>query len=193
MYDNTIIIFSSDNGPTYTGGVDFDYFKSSLPFQNGYGKTKGYVYEGGIRVPTIVSWPNRIKPGTQSNHISSFYDVMPTLCEIAGISPPENIDGISFANELIGKEQLAHEFLYWEFPSYNGQQAVRMGKWKAIRKDIFDGNLNIELYDLDSDIAETTDVSKNQPDIIKQIELIMDKEHTPSKNDRFKFEALGDK
>ena len=101
--------------------------------------------------------------------------------------------GISFANELIGKEQLAHEFLYWEFPSYNGQQAVRMGKWKAIRKDIFDGNLNIELYDLDSDIAETTDVSKNHPDIIKQIELIMDKEHTPSKNDRFKFEALGDK
>ena len=193
LYDNTIIIFSSDNGPTYTGGVDFDYFESSLPFQNGYGKTKGYVYEGGIRVPTIVSWPNRIKPGTQSNHISSFYDVMPTLCEIAGISPPEKIDGISFANELIGKEQLAHEFLYWEFPSYNGQQAVRMGKWKAIRKDIFDGNLNIELYDLDSDIAETTDVSKNHPDIIKQIELIMDKEHTPSKNDRFKFEALGDK
>ena len=83
--NNTIIILSSDNGPTYTGGVDFDFFESSKPFANGYGRTKGYTYEGGIRVPLIASWPNKIKAGSTSDHISAFYDMMPTLCDIAGV------------------------------------------------------------------------------------------------------------
>lgn len=84
QYENTIIIFSSDNGPTYLGGVDFSFFNSSKPFSNGYGKTKGFLYEGGIRIPMIVSWPNKVIPGSTSNHISSFYDILPTLCDIAG-------------------------------------------------------------------------------------------------------------
>ena len=192
IYENTLIIFSSDNGPTYTGGVDFEYFESSKPFQNGYGKTKGYVYEGGIRVPMIASWPAKIEAGIQSDHISSFYDVMPTLCDIANIDAPDNIDGISFAPELISKKQKKHEFLYWEFPSYNGQQAVRMGKWKGIRKNIFDGNLNIELYNLENDLAESNNLATQYPEIVKKIETIMKQEHVPSNNNNFMFKQLGD-
>ncbi|MEO0573353.1 MAG: arylsulfatase, partial [Bacteroidota bacterium] len=152
LYENTVIIFSSDNGPTYTGGVDFDFFESSKPFKNGYGKTKGFVYEGGIRVPMIASWPNHIKAGSTAEHISIFYDVLPTICDIVNIEKPRGIDGLSFMPILLGKEQTKHEFLYWEFPSYKGQQAVRMGKWKAVRKNIFEGNMNVELYDLSVDI-----------------------------------------
>lgn len=192
IYENTIIIFSSDNGPTYTGGVDFNYFESSKPFANGYGRTKGFVYEGGIRVPLIASWPNRIKPGSTSDHISAFYDLMPTICDIAEIEPPKDIDGISFISALLNQEQKQHDFLYWEFPSYNGQQAVRIGKWKGVRKNIFDGNLEIELYDLETDLEEKMDVSKQYPQIVSKIEAIMKQEHEPVTNDKFKFKQLGD-
>ncbi len=192
IYENTIIIFSSDNGPTYTGGVDFGFFESSKPFSNGYGRTKGFVYEGGIRVPLIASWPNHIKPGTTNDHISAFYDLMPTICDIAGTAPPKNIDGISFKPALLGQEQEQHDFLYWEFPSYKGQQAVRMGKWKGVRKNIFEGNLEIELYDLGTDLEEQSDLSDEHPEIVEKIKAIMEQEHEPASNDRFKFKELGD-
>ena len=192
QYENTIIVFSSDNGPTYLGGVDFSFFDSSKPFSNGYGKTKGFLHEGGIRVPMIVSWPNRIKPGSTSDHISSFYDVLPTLCDITGTNIPNKIDGISFKNTLLNKKQKAHDFLYWEFPSYKGQQAVRIGKWKGIRKNIFDGNMKIELYNLENDLGEEIDLSKDHPDIIKRIERIMIDEHETAELDRFKFKELND-
>jgi len=192
IYENTIIIFSSDNGPTYLGGVDFDYFESSKPFSNGYGRTKGFVYEGGIRVPLIASWPNHIKPGTTSDHISAFYDLMPTICDIASIKPPDSIDGISFKSTLLNQNQKQHEFLYWEFPSYNGQQAVRMGKWKAIRKNIFDGNMDIELYNLETDQEEQIDVSSQNPEIVEKIKIIMQQEHEPASNSKFKIKQLGD-
>ena len=192
IYKNTLIIFTSDNGPTYTGGVNANFFNSARPFDNNYGRTKGFVYEGGIRVPLIASWPNVIKANTTSDHISAFYDMMPTLSEIAGIEAPKKIDGISFKNTLRGKKQESHQFLYWEFPSYQGQQAVRMGKWKAIRKNIFKGNLKIELYNLDKDIKEQNDVSDQFPEIVKEIETIMKQEHLPAKNERFKFKQLGD-
>ena len=192
QYENTIIVFSSDNGPTYLGGVDFSFFDSSKPFSNGYGKTKGFLYEGGIRVPMIVSWPNQIKPGSTSDHISSFYDVLPTLCDITGANIPNKIDGISFKNTLLNKKQKAHDFLYWEFPSYKGQQAVRIGKWKGIRKNIFDGNMKIELYNLENDLGEEIDLSKDHPDIIKRIERIMIDEHETAELDRFKFKELND-
>ena len=192
QYENTIIVFSSDNGPTYLGGVDFSFFDSSKPFSNGYGKTKGFLYEGGIRVPMIVSWPNQIKPGSTSDHISSFYDVLPTLCDITGANIPNKIDGISFKNTLLNKKQKAHDFLYWEFPSYKGQQAVRIGKWKGIRKNIFEGNMKIELYNLENDLGEEIDLSKDHPDIIKRIERIMIQEHETAELDRFKFKELND-
>ena len=192
IYENTIIIFSSDNGPTYLGGVDFNYFESSKPFSNGYGRTKGFVYEGGIRIPLIASWPNHIKPGRTSDHISVFYDLMPTLCDIAEIEPPKDIDGISFKSVLLNQEQKQHDFLYWEFPSYNGQQAVRIGRWKGVRKNIFDGNLAIELYDLETDLEEKLNVSSQYPEIVKKMESIMKQEHEPATNDQFKFKQLGD-
>lgn len=193
IYENTLIVFTSDNGPTYTGGVDANFFDSAKPFDNNYGRTKGFVYEGGIRVPLIASWPNTIKAGSKTTHISAFYDMMPTLMDIAGLDTPKETDGLSFKNTLLGETQEKHDFLYWEFPSYQGQQAVRMGKWKAIRKNIFKGNLEIELYNLDIDIKEQHNIAKQFPDIVKQLELIMKQEHVPAENERFKFKQLGDK
>ena len=103
LYENTLIIFSSDNGPTYAGGVDPNYFDSAHPFNNDYGWTKGFTHEGGIRVPMIASWKGKIAAGTTTNHISAFWDVLPTLSEIAKVEPPKDIDGISFSSTLLGK------------------------------------------------------------------------------------------
>ncbi|WP_345193526.1 arylsulfatase [Algibacter agarivorans] len=192
LYENTLIIFSSDNGPTYNGGVDPEFFNSAKPFKSEYGRTKGYLYEGGIRVPMIASWPNHIQSKTKSEHISVFYDVLPTICDIVGIDNPKGIDGISFKSELLSEKQKEHEFLYWEFSSYNGQQAVRMGKWKGIRQNIFDGNMHIELYNLEMDIKEENDVSNQYPNVVLKIRNIMKQEHKPSKNKKFIFKQLGD-
>lgn len=192
QYENTIICFSSDNGPTYLGGVDFDFFNSSAPFTNGFGRTKGFVYEGGIRVPLIVSWPEKINPNSRSNHISAFYDVLPTICDLANIPIPEDTDGISFAPSLLGQKQTEHSYLYWEFPSYQGQQAVRLGNWKGIRKDIFKGNMKIELYDLSKDLHEQENLAAKYPEIVAQIEGIMETAHTPAEIQRFKMKELGD-
>jgi len=191
IYENTIIIFTSDNGPTYLD-ADTKWFESAKPFQTKTGRTKGHVYEGGIRVPMIASWPGVINPGTETNHISAFWDVMPTFCDIVEMESPKFTDGISFLQVLVGKEQQAHEYLYWEFAEYGGQQAVRMGKWKAVRKDIRKGNLEIELYNLDIDIGEEKNVAEQNPNIIRQMEEIMKKEHIPATVERFKLEAIGD-
>jgi arylsulfatase len=193
QYKNTLIIFTSDNGPTYTGGADTPYFDSAKPFKTEYGWGKGFVHEGGIRVPMIASWPGKIKYGSKSNHISAFQDMMPTFSEIAGVASPPAIDGISLLPTLTGHEQsVAHEYLYWEFPAYKGQQAVRMGKWKAIRREIFKGNMAIELYDLESDIQEQNDVAESNPRIIERMEAIMVEAHSPSYLEKFQFPQLGD-
>ena len=194
LYENTLIVFTSDNGPSYTGGVDAEYFNSAGPFPNEYGRTKGFTYEGGIRVPMIVSWPGKIKAGSKSDHISAFWDVMPTFGELTEQEVPEDIDGISFLPTLFGDDELQkdHEFLYWEFPSYQGQQAVRMGDWKGIRKNIFKDNMTIELYDLKSDLTESNDIALENPEIVARIESIMENEHTSAEIDRFKIKQLGD-
>ncbi|MBN2417590.1 arylsulfatase [bacterium] len=193
LYDNTLIMFSSDNGPTYTGGVDVDFFNSAGPFQNGYGRTKGFTYEGGIRVPFIACWPGVIRPGSVSDRISAFWDLFPTLAEVAGAPAPGDSDGISFLPDLKGRRNPGrHEFLYWEFPAYAGQQAVRMGRWKGIRKNIFQGNMTIELYDLENDLRETTDVADAHPDIVAKIEAVMREQHVPAELERFKITQLGD-
>ena len=193
LYENTLIIFTSDNGPTYSGGADSQWFNSAGPFRSDRGWAKGYVHEGGIRVPMVASWPGKIESGTESDHISAFWDLLPTLCDVAGADIPEDLDGISYLPELLGEgDQVEHPFLYWEFPAYNGQQAVRMNQWKAIRKDIFEGNLKLELYNLEADIQEQQNVAEENPEIIRQMELIMQQEHIPAEIDRFKMEALGD-
>ncbi|MDW3647280.1 MAG: arylsulfatase [Bacteroidia bacterium] len=193
QYENTLIIFSSDNGPTYVGGADTPFFESASPFSTEYGRAKGFVHEGGIRVPMIASWPGVISPNTQSNHPSSFYDVMPTLGEITGAPVPQDIDGQSFLPSLKGANQAAPEFLYWEFPAYKGQQALIMGKWKGIRKDMFDGNLRLELYDLETDSTEQIDVAHLHLDVVAQMEQILKQEHVPAEIERFKWEVFGEK
>ncbi|PCE66768.1 arylsulfatase [Sediminicola luteus] len=191
-YENTIIFVTSDNGPTYTGGVDYEYFESSKPFTNGRGRTKGSVYEGGLRVPLIVSWPGKVENGSTSDHVSVFYDMMPTFCELAQTQVPQDTDGVSLLPTLLGEKQAQHDFLYWEFTGYKGQQAVRMGKWKAVRQKIQEGVLRTELYDLEEDILEQHDVSQNHPEIVAQIERFMQQEHTQAPNPKFRMKALGD-
>ena len=143
----------------------------------------------------IASWPGHIEPGSITGHVSAFWDVLPTLCEMTGASAPADIDGISFAPVLLGtpENQAQHDFLYWEFPAYKGQQAVRMGQWKAIRKNIFDGNMDIELYDLEEDLREEHNVAAQHPEIIALIETIMRQERVPPTIERFKFKELGDR
>lgn len=192
-YDNTIIMFTSDNGPSYAGGADSRFFDSAAPFSSIRGRGKGSVYEGGIRVPLIVQWPEKVKPGSNTDHISAFYDLFPTLCELAGIKSNAETDGLSLVPVIKGSDHAAdHEFLYWEYPATGGQQAIRMENWKGIRRNMFNGNLSIELYDLSSDIAETRNVATENPDIVREIERIMLEQHKASEVDRFKFEILGD-
>lgn len=190
-YENTIIIFTSDNGPTYNGGTDSPWFDSARPFASEYGRGKGFLYEGGIRVPMIASWPGKIKAGSTTDHISAFWDVMPTLCDIANTKAPQDTDGLSFLNTLTGEgKQEKHDFLYWEFPEYNGQVAVRMGQWKIIWDEIKKGNKTIALYDLDTDLAETTNVADKHPEIIKQFYEIIKREHTTPEIKRFIINPL---
>jgi len=193
LSNDTLVIFTSDNGPTYAGGVDPEYFRSAGPFKSGYGWAKGFVYEGGIRVPMIARWPGRVAAGTQTDLISAFYDVMPTFCEIGGLEAPTQTDGISFAPTMLQQgDQSEHHYLYWEFPSYGGQQAVRMGKWKGVRKGIFDGNMEIELYDLSNDPVEEINLAADYPEVVKEIQGIMKQEHTRSLLPTFQFPQLGD-
>lgn len=192
LYDNTIILFSSDNGPTYNGGSDSPWFNSGGPFKSEYGWGKGFLNEGGIRVPMIASWPDKISEGSTTDYISAFWDVLPTLCEIADVKISDNTDGTSFLPILLNSEQEQPEYIYYEYPEYGGQQSVRIGDWKAIRKDIKKGNLEIQLFNLKSDIQETTDIADEHPDIINRVNFIMKKEHTKSEVKRFQMKAIGD-
>ncbi len=183
--DNTLILFSSDNGPTFNrlGGSDSDFFKSAGRFRG----LKGSLYEGGIRIPLVARWPGKIKPGSVSDHISAFWDIMPTIAEVTGTKTPDNIDGISLAPTLFGKikDQTKHEYLYWEFRSYGGQQAVRLGNWKGTRQKMLRKNnknpLKIELYDLKKDPGEQHDVASTNPTVVARISSIMRQARIQSK------------
>ncbi len=183
--DNTIIIFTSDNGPHTEGGGDPDYFSSNGPFKG----TKRDLYEGGIRVPMIASWPGKIEAGSVSDHVSAFWDVLPTFSEITKVEVPSNTDGISFMPEILGQKdiQKKHEYLYWEFHERGGRQAVRKGKWKAVRYGVLKNpNAPIELYDLSKDLGESTNIAEQHPEVVKVMEGIMEDARTPS--DIFKFD-----
>jgi arylsulfatase len=188
--NNTLVIFSSDNGgafgtvtkdfdflPGRMGGTDYVFFGSTGKFR----AFKGSIYEGGIRVPFIARWPGKIKAGTVSQLPAVFYDVMPTLAELAGAGPLKNTDGISFAPTLLGKgKQRRHEFLFWDFNGYGGQQAVRIGDWKGLRRNLHRGNTKIELYNLATDIGEQHDVADHHPEIVQRVAAILQREHTRS-------------
>ncbi len=174
---DTLVIFTSDNGPHKEGGHKPDFFDSNGPLR-GY---KRDLYEGGIRVATTAWWPGVIKSGSTSSHIGAGWDVLPTFCELAGISAPDGIDGVSFAPTLRGEKskQTKREYIYWEFHEQGGKQAIRKGKWKAVRLNVRkkpDGP--IELYDLSSDIGETKNLAEKHPDLIKEMSRLMTSSRT---------------
>ncbi|MCY4217456.1 MAG: arylsulfatase [Flavobacteriaceae bacterium] len=174
---NTIIMFTSDNGPHQEGGADPDFFDSN-------GINRGYkrdLYEGGIKVPFLVSWQGVIPKNTVSNHISSFADFLPTITDLLDIDNPENIDGISFLPTLEGNTQIKHEYLYWEFHELGGRQAVRYGKWKGIKLNVKNPDITqFELYDLENDPQETVNISQHELEVTSRINQIMDSEHISS-------------
>ena len=184
--ENTLIIFSSDNGPHLEGGADPDYFGSNGPLR-GY---KRDLYEGGIRVPTLAYWPTQITPNSKSDHISAFWDFFPTAIEIAGLDyNSSKIDGISFLPELKGKDQKKHPYLYWEFLEKGGRQAVRMNQWKAVRMNMSKNpDSPIELYNVHQDIGEQENLAVQYPEVLKEINRIMNKEHISSRIFQFEFE-----
>ncbi|CAH1001840.1 Arylsulfatase [Neolewinella maritima] len=177
--DNTLIVFTSDNGPHLEGGADPDFFDSNGPLR-GY---KRDLYEGGIRVPLIVSWPGHIAAGSETELVSAFWDFFPTFSALADAPAPPATDGVSLLPTLLGTgTQQQHDYLYWEFHERNGRQAIRRGRWKGVRYDVNDpGSADrLELYDLSTDIGETTDVAGEHPEVVAELKAILREARTPS-------------
>ena len=190
--DNTIIFFSGDNGaneqPFHSKEYPEGFFKSNTNPKTGehFRGGKGNLYEGGLRVAYLVSWPGKIKAGSVSEHLGYFPDVMPTLADIAGTSPPKNIDGISFLPSLLGEEgQKEHSFLYWEFL---GQIAVREGDWKLFRKK---PGAPVELYDLSKDVGEQDNVAEEHPEMVARLLAFAKESHTPDLTGKILDPSLG--
>ena len=201
---NTIVVFTSDNGPLYDrlGGTDTDFFQSARDLRG----RKGSLYEGGVRVPTIVKLPKKVPQNTTSAHMTGFEDWLPTLLTLAGLKMeiPSGIDGIDFSNILLGQSQLPRPFLYREFPGYGGQQAVWSGKWKAVRQNLIRrersnpnavkriqvtaNTMKTELYDLEKDPSESENVADRNPEMMSKLEKIMKSEH--QNNPVFPFPVL---
>ena len=189
-YDNTVIVFTSDNGPTHVRQVDINYFNSAGIFLNSEESVKGSVNEGGIRVPTIITWPLKIKRGSKSDHPSTFYDFFSTISDIIGSPLPNKTDGISFYPSLIGENQKEHSYLYWEFPSYGGQQAIRINQWKGIKRDLLKGSSKLRLYNLSKDPKELNNVAHLYPELVIKMEKLLDEAHTEPSLDKFKIPVL---
>jgi len=173
--ENTIVFFSSDNGPHQEGGHDHNFFDSNGPLR-GY---KRDLYDGGIRVPMIVRLPGHIKAGAVSEQVWAFWDFPHTAAEIAGTKMPSGLDGISILPALLDNKQNDHEYLYWEFHERGFTQAVRMGNWKGVRPGL---DKPIELYDLKTDIGEKNNIAEKHSDIVRRIEEILKKARTDSKD-----------
>lgn len=183
---NTLVVFTSDNGPLYDrlGGTDTDFFDSA----GGLRGRKGSNYEGGLRVPCIARWKGRIAPGTTSGWVTGFEDWLPTLVELVGAADriPPGLDGISFAPTLLGKSQEPRPFLYRESPGYGDQQSIRVGEWKAIRTGLNSRpgtalkSGEVELYNLANDPAEAADVAASNPTVVEKLVAIMNAQHVPS-------------
>ncbi|WP_051107187.1 arylsulfatase [Niabella aurantiaca] len=176
---NTLVIFSSDNGPHKEGGNDPVFFNSS----GGLKGIKRDLYEGGIRAPFITRWPGKIKAGTRSDFSGAFWDLLPTFAALAGTEVPADVDGISIVPALLGEKQKEHPFLYWELHEDGGKQAVRMGRWKGVRKNVFESDAAaVELYDLRTDPGEQQNVAATHPQIVSAIAGIMSRSHTENPN-----------
>lgn len=177
IYDNTLIVFTSDNGPHMEGGADPDYFNSNGPL-TGY---KRDLYEGGIRVPTIAVWEGKILAGSETDHPSAFWDFLPTVAEITGASLPESIDGISFLPTLLGKEQPKHDYLYWEFHERGGRKALRKGDWKLVQYNVLKPEkTTTELFNLAVDPGEKNDLAAENPELVQEMLELMKSARTES-------------
>jgi arylsulfatase A-like enzyme len=178
---DTLVLFSSDNGPSDEGGGDPDFFRSSGPFRGG----KGELHEGGLRVPLVARWPGRIAPGT-SDLVCANWDVLATCGELAGFEVPASSDGRSLAPTLLGRpaEQAVHEYLYWEHMPRGGShaQALRRGDWKLLRHDVQARNPRVELYDLAADPGETRDLAAARPELVAELTALMNLAHVSDPN-----------
>lgn len=179
--DNTVVFFTSDNGPHREGGANPNFSDSNGPLRG----IKRNLYEGGIRVPLIARWPGRIEAGAETDHISAFWDFMPTFAALAGAKPPAGGDGLSITPTLLGRseKQKKHPFLYWEFHARGTNQAVRCGRWKAVR---FGATGKLELYDLKKDLGETTDVADRHGEVVAKIKDYLANARTESEFWKFK-------
>lgn len=178
--DRTIVLLSSDNGPHREGGHQPEFFNSNASLRG----FKRDLYEGGIRSPLIVRWPDHVPAGTTSDLLCAHWDLLPTFCELAGIKTPANLNGFSLTPTLLGQpeQQKQHPWLYWEFHEQGGKRAVRMGDWKAIQLNVNNRIDNpVELYNLQTDPAETNNVAASHPDIVRQAQAIFQQAHTSSK------------
>jgi len=184
--DNTVIIFASDNGPTYNAGTDSAFFNST----SGLRGLKEQLYEGGIRVPMIVRWPGHTPAGATSDLQTALFDLMPTALDLANQSSPERCDGISLLPTIDAhpENQRQHDYLYFESWARNGQKALRQGNWKAVRTGLRkDPNAPVQLYDLATDPDESTDVAQQHPDIVQKLSNLMREAHTPAAIKKWEF------
>lgn len=189
IYDNTILFFTSDNGPTHNQYTSTMWFDCAKPFRSDKGWVKRSLHEGGIRMPFLVSWGDKLTPQV-SDHIGYFPDIMPTLCDLAGIEAPEN-DGLSMYPLLTGGEQPKHDYLYWEFPPFQkerGWLCVRIGPWKGLVTKVADGNNNMKLFNIVEDCRETKNVAAEHPDIVAKMWEYIRKEHQPAENPLFQMD-----
>ncbi|MBQ7855551.1 MAG: arylsulfatase [Alistipes sp.] len=182
IYENTLIIITSDNGPANNASSPTVWMDSAAPYRCGKGWGKRTLHEGGIRMPFVASWPAKMRGGAVSNHVGYFADVMPTLCELVGVESPKT-DGISLLPTLSGDAdvQKQHEYLYWEFPDGGGQLAVRWGNWKGLVKNVHAGNRTMQLFDISTpgkDIEKPEmDVAAEHPEIVERMWQYIEQSH----------------
>ena len=176
--NNTLIIFSSDNGPHRENGGDPEFFNSNGVFRG----IKRDVYEGGIRVPFIASWKGRITPGT-TDRVATLHDLYPTFLQLAGVKSTKPVDGISILPVFLKQKDRQHDYLYWEFHEQNGRQAVRWKNWKGVKLNVSkDGNAPLELYDLVADPSEENNIAAKHPDIVDILSKMIKEAHQPNKD-----------
>ena len=191
IYDNTLIIFTSDNGATFNGGTESPWFNSGGVFKSESGWGKCSLHEGGIRVPFIAVWKDQIEAGITAEHISGFQDFLPTLAEITNTQIAQ-CDGISYLPTLLGKDeaQKEHPYIYFEYPEAGGWRSIREGDWKLIAKKVRSKNPIFELYNLADDVREQKNLVGQNPDKVEQLKTLMKKALIEAENPRFRMEAF---